>query len=627
MTVPAMSWPARTKRWRALAFLLGMLAGVSAGMSSALSGGVPEGASHGLSAFGKLKYPPGFRHFHYVNPDAPRGGSLSMIGTAGRITFNSFNPFIIKGDPAQGVAYLFDSLMTRAYDEPDTVYGLVAHAAKLAPDRSGVTFFMRPEAEFADGSPVTAEDVVFSYRTLREDGSPIYAAQLRDVAKAEALDRHTVRFTFTAPGQRRLPLTIAQLPILSKDYYAERPFNQSTLDPPVGSGPYKIADHKQGRFVTLKRRADYWGWGLPVNRGRLNFDRLRYEYFRDRTAELEALKAGVFDLREEFTSKSWATEYDISQVRSGKIKLMTLPDGRPSGAQGFFINTRREKFADRRVRLALDYAFDFEWTNKNLFHGFYKRTASFFENSDLKAKGKPSAAELKLLEPYRDQLPASVFEEAYVPPKSDGSGRDRRMLREASRLLREAGWVIREGERVDAQTGERLTIEFLIFSPTFERVIGPYVRNLEMLGIDAGIRRVDPSQFQERMKRFEFDITTQRFVLNQTPGPELRNYFGSQAATATGSFNLAGISSPVVDALIEKVLAADSRDAMRTAARALDRVLRAGHYWVPQWYKTSHHVAFWDKFSWPETKPKYDRGVIETWWYDKEKAERLKAAQ
>jgi microcin C transport system substrate-binding protein len=616
----------RTMR-SALRYGLVLVGVLVAAIAPAMASDTPEDARHGLSAFGNLKYPPDFEHFDYVNPEAPVGGSMSMIGTAGRTTFNSFNPFIIKGDAAQGMEYLFDSLMTRAYDEPDAVYGLVAHSAKLAPDRSAVTFYMRPEAEFADGTPVRAEDVVFSFETLRSEGSPIYASQLRDVVKAEALDAHTVRFTFSSPGQRRLPLNIAQLPILSKAYYSENTFDESTLDPPLGSGPYEISDFKQGRFVTLKRREDYWGWDLPVNRGRLNFGQLRYEYFRDRTAELEALKAGVFDLREEFTSKSWATEYDIPQVRSGQINLLTLPEGRPSGAQGFFINTRRDQFSDRRVRRALDYAFDFEWTNKNLFFGFYERTASYFENSDLKAEGPPNEAQLALLEPYRDKLPESVFEEAYVPPKSNGSGRDRRMLRTASQLLDEAGWVIRDGARVNAETGERLTIEFLIFSPTFERIIGPYIENLERIGIEASIRRVDPSQYQERMKSFEFDITTQRFTMSQTPGPELRNFFGSQSANAKGSFNLAGISSPVTDALIEKVLAAQSRDEMRAAARALDRVLRAGHYWVPQWYKTTHHIAFWDKFSRPETKPPYDRGVIETWWYDEEKAARIEEAR
>jgi len=587
----------------------------------------PEGARHGLSAFGNLKYPADFKAFDYVNPNAPVGGSLSMIGTAGRITFNSFNPFIIKGDPAQGMMLLFDSLMTRAYDEPDAVYGLVAHSAKLAPDRSGVTFYMRPEARFADGSPVTAEDVVFSYKTLKRDGRPIYASQLRDVDKAEAVDDHTVRFTFTGPQKRRLPLILAALPILSKAFYSKQPFTESTLKPPLGSGPYEIADYKQGRFVTLKRREDYWGWDLPVNRGRYNFGELRYEYFRDRTAELEALKAGAFDLREEFTSKSWATKYDISQVRSGKIKLLELPDDRLSGAQGFFINTRRDKFSDPRVRLALDYAFDFEWTNKRIFFSFYERTVSYFENSDLKATGKPSAAELELLSSYRDQLPDSVFGEAYVPPKTDGSGRTRAQLRKASKLLRDAGWIVRDGKRLNAETGKPLEIEFLIFASGFKRVINPYIRKLEVLGIDARIRQVDPSQFEERMKSFEFDITVQRYVFNQTPGPELRNYFGSAFADIKGSFNLAGISSSVVDGLIEKVLDANSRASMRTAARALDRVLRAGHYWVPQWHKAAHHIAFWNKFSWPDTKPPYDRGVIETWWYDKEKAARLETAR
>jgi microcin C transport system substrate-binding protein len=606
---------------------IGLIGVAFATMAPAAADPAPEDARHGLSAFGALKYPHGFEHFDYVNPDAPVGGSMSMIGTAGITTFNSFNPFIIKGDAAQGMELLFDSLMTRAYDEPDAVYGLVAHSAKLEPDRSGVTFYMRPEARFADGSSVTAEDVVFTYETLKREGRPIYNAMLRDVEKAEAIDGNTVRFTFDGPGKRRLPMMIAELPILSKAYFKEQPFNESTLTPPIGSGPYEIADFKQGSFVTLRRRNDYWGWDLPVNQGRYNLGELRYEYFRDRTAELEALKAGEFDLREEFTSKSWATEYDIAQVRSGRMKLLTLEDDRPSGAQGFFINTRREQFADRRVRRALDYAFDFEWTNRQLFYGLYERTQSYFENSPLKAEGKPSEAELALLEPYRDQLPERVFEEAYTPPKSNGSGRDRRLLRKASRLLTQAGWVIRDGQRVNAETGEPLAIEFLIFSPTFERVIGPYVKNLDMIGIDARIRRVDPSQFQQRMKTFKFDITTQRFVLNQTPGPELRNYFGSAAAGANGSSNLAGISSPAIDALIDKVLAAQTRAGMQTAAQALDRVLRAGHYWVPQWYKTSHHLAFWDKFSRPEAKPPYNRGVIETWWYDEDKAARLEAAR
>ncbi len=582
-----------------------------------------QAKSHGLSAFGALKYPADFKHFDYVNPKAPKGGSLSMIGTSGRITFNSFNNYILKGDPAEGLALLFDSLMVRAFDEPDAMYGLVARAVSLAPDRRAATFYLRPEARFADGTPLTAADVVFSFEVLKEKGHPAIRLPLRDVVKAEALDAHTVRYSFKGQRTRDLPLFVAGLPIFSKAYYATRPFDETTLEPPLGSGPYRLVKFKQGAFVTYERRKDYWGWHLPVNVGRYNFDRLRFEYFRDRTAELEGLKAGAFDLREEFTSRDWATAYDIPQVRSGRLKRMVLPDERPSGAQGFFLNLRRAKFQDIRVRKALDLAFDFEWTNRNLFYGLYKRTESFFENSDMKAVGPPSPEERALLAPFRDQLPKEVFGPPYRPPRTDGSGQDRRNLRAAARLLRAAGWTIRDGRRVNGK-GEPLEIEFLIFSPGFERVIAPYVKNLKILGINARIRRVDPSQYEQRVKSFDFDICVQRYALNLTPGVELRNFWGSKAARTPGSFNLSGIASPVIDALIEKVIEAPSRKALIAATRALDRVLRAGHYWVPHWYKAAHHLVFWNKFSWPKVKPRYDRGVIETWWFDEAKAARLK---
>ena len=578
--------------------------------------------THGLSAFGELKYASDFGQFDYVDPQAPKGGRMSMIGTAGRITFNNFNNYILKGDAAQGLDVLFDSLMTRAWDEADAVYGLVAESADLADDRSSVTFHLRPQAKFSDGTPLTAADVVFSFDILKAKGHPNIAMALRDVTKAEALDPATVRYTFTGERTRDLPLFVATLPIFSKAYYATREFDATTLEPPLGSGPYAIAEFKQGTYVLFKRRADYWAKDLPVNRGRFNLDELRYEYFRDRTAELEGLKAGAYDLREEFTSRDWATAYDIPQVHAGKLKLLNLPDDRPSGAQGFFINLRRDKFRDIRVREALDLAFDFEWTNKNLFYEQYARTESFFENSDMKASGKPDAAELELLEPYRDSLPVAVFGPAYSAPKTDGSGRNRTNLRAAADLLKEAGWSIKGGKRVNAK-GQVLTIEFLIFSPGFERVIAPYVKNLEQLGIAASIRRVDPSQYEARMKSFDFDIVVQRYALNLTPGVELRNFWGSDAAKASGSFNLSGISDPAVDALIEKVIGAQDRGQLVTAARALDRVLRAGHYWVPHWYKGSHNLAYWDKFSRPAIKPRYERGVIATWWYDKAKAAKL----
>ncbi len=603
--------------------LLRAAAGLLFGLFAAVSAtSADEIESHGLSAFGELKYGPDFQHFDYVNPNAPKGGRLAHIGPAATITFDSFNPFILRGDAAQGLDLLFDSLMVRAMDEPDAVYGLVAKTAKLAADRRSVTFQLRPEAKFSDGSPVTAEDVVFSFDVLKTKGHPHYQILLRDVVRAEALGPHEVRYVFRGENLRDLPLTVATLPILSKAYYATREFDQTTLEPPLGSGPYRISDFKQGSFTTFKRREDYWAKDLPVNRGRYNFDEIRYEYFRDRTAQLESLKAGAYDLREEFTSKDWATAYDIPQVKDGRMVLLTLPDESPSAAQGFFINNRKPKFSDRRVRKALDYAFDFEWTNNNLFYSLYTRTASYFENSDMKATGKPSPEELALLEPYRDQLPPEVFEEAYASPVSDGSGSDRRLLRTAAKLLEEAGWELKGNQRVN-KNGEVLSIEFLIYEPTFERIIGPYIKNLKALGIDAHIRRVDPPQFERRMKAFDFDIITLRFSMRLTPGAELLNFFGSEAADTEGSFNRAGIKSPVVDALAMKALEAQSREELVTAIRALDRVLRAGHYWVPQWYKASHHIAYWNKFGRPETKPKYDRGIVDTWWYDAEKAAKL----
>ena len=579
--------------------------------------------SHGLSAFGELKYPADFKHFEWVNPDAPKGGRLSTIGTSARTSFDSFNAFILKGDPAQGLEYVFDALMVRAYDEPDAVYGLVAQSAEVAPDRGSVTFRLRPEARFADGTPLTADDVVFTFDTLKAKGHPLYRVQLRDITKAEALDAQTVRYSFTGTETRDLPLVAAGLPILSKAYYATREFDQTTLDPPLGSGPYQLANFKHGEFVSYKRRDDYWAKDLPVNRGRFNFDELRFEYFRDRTAGFESFKAGAFDLREEFTARDWATGYDIPAVKDGRLVLLTLPDESPSGAQGFFLNTRRPKLADIRVRKALDYAFDFEWANKNIFYDLYTRTESFFENSDMKATGKPSPAELALLEPLRGQLSPEVFGDAYKSPVSDGSGQDRKLLREAGRLLGEAGWQVKDGKRVNAQ-GETLELEFIFYDPTTERILAGYVKNLQAIGVQTTIRRIDPAQYERRVKSFDFDAVTTRYSLRLTPGVEVRTFWGSEGAKTEGSFNLAGISDPAIDALIAKVTEAKSREELKTATRALDRVLRAGHYWVPHWYRPFHYIATWDKFGRPAVKPRYERGIIHTWWYDAQKAARLK---
>ncbi len=605
------------RRRRPVAALL-----LAAGLSQGLVAPAAAEPRHGLSVFGDLKYPAGFTHFDYVNPDAPKGGKASQIGSAGLTTFDSFNMLILKGDAAQGMELVFDSLMARANDEPDAVYGLVAETADVAADGLSVTFRMRPEAMFADGTPVTADDVVFSFETIKAKGHPALSIPIRDVTSAEALDAHTVRYTFEGRLVRDLPIAVATLPILSKAYYATRDFEKTTLEPPLGSGPYKIGPFKAGTYVTYIRRPDYWGRDLPVNRGIHNLDQVRYEYYRDRTLELEGLLAGNIDFREEFTSKDWATGYDRQPVKDGRIKLLTLPDERPSGAQGFFINTRREKFKDPRVREALGLAFDFEWSNKNLFFGLYTRTASYFENSDLKATGLPSPEELALLEPFRDKLPAAVFGEPVSPPVTDGSGNNRVQLRQATKLLADAGWT-QTPQGLRNAAGQPFSIEILIDSPSFERIVAPYVKILKSIGIDASMRMVDAAQYERRLKDFDFDLTTQRYALRLTPGIELKNFWGSAAAATSGSFNLAGIADPVLDQLIDKIVAAKSRAELVAATRAADRVLRAGYYWVPQWYKGAHNLAFWDKFSWPETKPRYERGALETWWYDEAKAKAL----
>ena len=604
----------RAPRTIALAAGLWLLAGATA---------VAE-PRHGLSTFGELHYSKDFPHFKYVNPDAPKGGRLAMMGVAAISTFDSFNGYILKGDAAQGLELIFDSLMTAAADQPNEVYGLVASEADLAPDKRSITFRLRPEAKFADGSALTSADVVFSLDILKAKGHPSIAQRLRDVAGAEALDAHTVRYTFSGELVRDLPMIVAGLPIFSKAYYATREFDATTLEPPVGSGPYRVGNFRQGTFVSYVRRPDYWAKDVAVNRGRFNFDEIRFEYYRDRTAELESLKAGAYDLREEFTSRDWATAYKIPAVDQGRLILLDLPDARPAGTQGYFLNTRRAKFQDARVRKAFDYAFDFEFANSNLFYGLYKRTTSYFQNSDFAATGKPSPEELALLEPFRSKLAPEVFEEAYVPPVSDGSGSDRRLLREAARLLTEAGWKPKAEKRFNDK-GEVLEVEFLIEDPTSERILGAYVKNLQAIGVTTTMRRVDAAQFERRTKNYEYDIRGARFSMSLTPGVELKNFFSTEAANALGSFNLAGVRDPVVDALIDKAIAAQSMPELVTAVRALDRVLRAGHYWISNWYKAVHNIVYWNKFARPAIQPKYDRGIEDTWWYDAEKAAKLKA--
>ena len=580
-------------------------------------------ARHGASIFGDLKYQPDFPHFDYADPSALKGGRLVTIGPTGVTTFDSFNGFILKGDAAQGLDVIFDTLMVRAYDEPDAMYGLVAKLVDVADDKKSVSFELRPEAKFADGSALTAEDVCDSFRLLKTEGHERIRITIHDVKECQVLSPQRLRYQFEGENTRDLPLVVASLPIFSKTYYQSHDFTKSTLEPPLGSGPYRIGPFRQGQQVTYVRRDDYWAKDLPVNRGQYNFDEVRYEYFRDRTAELEALKAGILDLREEFTSRDWATAYNVGAVKEGRLIKEQLPDETMSGAQGFFINLRREKFQDIRVRQALDLVFDFEWSNANLFYDQYKRTSSVFEGGDLEAEGKPSPQELELLDQLRSELRPEVFEEVYSPPVSNGSGADRKLLRGASELLDQAGWTVKNGVRENAG-GEKLTVEFLEDDRTFERVMTPYLRNLRLIGIDARLRLIDEAQFQQRLKDFDFDITIQRYSLPQTPGVELKAFFGSQSAKAPGSYNLSGLALKPVDVLIDKMIKAKSREELKTAARALDRVLRVEHFWVPHWSKQAYNLVYWNIFGRPKTKPKYDRGVITTWWIDSQKAASLR---
>jgi microcin C transport system substrate-binding protein len=592
---------------------------------AALASESPE--RHGMSAFGDLKYPANFKHYDYVNVNAPKGGTFSQVGSnrvfnQNFLTFNSLNIFILKGDGAQGMELTFASLMARAFDEPDALYGLAARAVRISADGLTYHFLMRPGITFNDGSPLTAHDVAFSLKTLKEKGHPIAQQLLRDFAGAEASDDATVMLRFAPHRARDVPLFAASLPIFSRAYYSTRAFEETTLEPPLGSGPYQVGRFETGRFIEYDRVKNWWGADLPVGRGLNNFDVVRYEFYRDRDVAFEGFTSKTYLFREEFTSRIWATRYDFPAVRDGRVKRDITPDDTPSGAQGWFFNTRREKFKDKRLREAFIYAFDFEWTNKTLMYDSYKRTHSVFQNSDMMAVGKPSRDELALLEPFRGKVPDEVFGEPFVPPVSDGSGQDRAMLRHATRLLDQAGFAVKDGKRVTPQ-GEPISVEFLLDEPSFQPHHMPFIKNLGTLGIEANLRIVDPVQYRKRVDDFDFDLTVQRFGFSSTPGDSLRSFFSSQAAAMRGSQNLAGMSDPVIDALIEKIIAADDRANLTYACRALDRVIRSGRYWVPHWYKASHWLAHWDVFSRPATKPRYARGAPETWWYDRDKAAKL----
>jgi microcin C transport system substrate-binding protein len=597
-----------------------------------------ESELHGLSVFGDLKYPADFHHFDYVNPAAPKGGVFSTVPSVrtynqSYFTFSSLNAFILKGEGAQGMDLTFATLMARAGDEPDAVYCLAAKSVRISADKLSYRFTMRPEAKFHDGSKLTAHDAAFSLTALKTKGHPLILQQMRDMVKAEALDDATLVITFAEKRARDVPLYVVSLPIFSRAYYATRPFDESTLDIPLGSGPYKVGKFEANRYIEYDRVKDWWGADLPVARGTFNFDTVRYEFYRDREVAFEGFTAKNYLYREEFTSRVWATRYDFPAIKDGRVKREVLPDETPSGAQGWFINLRRDKFKDPRVREALVQAFDFEWTNKTIMYGAYARTHSPFQNSDLMASGPPSPEELKLLEPFRGQVPDGVFGPPYVPPVTDGSGQDRTILRKASQLLLDAGLAVKDGKRM-LPNGEGFKIEFLMDEPSFQPHHALYIKNLGTLGIDANLRMVDPVQFRARLEDFDFDMTVQRFSMSGTPGDGLRPFFSSQAAKTKGSYNLAGIENPAIDALIDRIIGADNRADLTVACHAMDRVFRAGHYWVPQWYRNNHPVAYWDVFEHPKTPPRYQIdnysssvGERVLWWFVPDKAARLEQAK
>ena len=574
--------------------------------------------SHGLSLVGELKYPPDFKHLDYVDPDAPKGGTLRRhdIGT-----FDTFNPFIIKGTAASGIGLIHETLMTSSADEASAEYGLVARTVEVPDDLSHVIFDLRPEARFHDGSPITADDVIWTFDALKEWGAPIYRFYYKNVARGVKLGDRRVKFEFTGPPNRELPQITGQLPVLSKAWWSTRDFTRTTLEPPMGSGPYRISSFEAGRFVELERVGDWWGKDLPINVGQYNFDRVRFDYYRDETVALEAFKARRYDLRVENASLIWATGYDFPARRAGKVKMEEVRHARPTGMQAFVFNLRRPQFGDPVLRRAMAYAFDFEWSNKHLFYGQYARTKSFFSNSELAARELPSKEELSLLEPWRGRIPDEVFSKIYEPPSTDGSGNIRGNLRTALRLLKDAGYRIENRQLISPVTKAPVAFEILLVSPAFERIVAPFARNLKRLGIEAAVRTVDQSQYVNRVRSFDFDVTVGGAGQSESPGNEQRDYWSSAAADREGSRNRGGIKNPAIDALVEKIVDARNRKEVITATRALDRVLLWNHYVIPQWHTRIDRLARWDRFGIPR-HPKYGPDIM-SWWIDAAKDRKL----
>jgi microcin C transport system substrate-binding protein len=571
---------------------------------------------HGFTPFGELKYAPDFSHLDYANPDAPKGGQMKLIYPA---AFDSLNPFILKGVPAPGMSNLFESLMVQALDEPQSYYGLIAESIALAADKSYAEFSLRNAARWHDGTPITAQDVVFSFNILKEKGHPQYRILYAPIERVEALSAHIVRFHFSDPENRDLPVLAASMSVLPKHYYETVPFDKTTLEPPIGSGPYRVEKVDQGRGITFARVADYWGADLPINRGKYNFDTIHYDVYRDETVAVEAIKSGAYDFREEYIARNWATAYNIDAVERGALIKVKIPNKIPRGMQAFLFNLRAEKFADIRVREAVALSMDYEWMNETLFYGAYDRSHSFFQNTDFMARELPDTDELALLAPYQKTLPESVFTTVFENPTTDGKGYPRENLLRAQTLLNDAGYEMRDGKRVNAHTGEPLTVEFMMRQRTFEKVVSGMIRNLAKLGIKATFRYVDDSQYQKRIDDRDFDIISiwwNRGIF--FPGNEQIGFWHSSQADVAGSQNLSGLKSDAVDALLARVTQAQTLEQLAPAARALDRTLLAHQLVIPHWHMAAWRVLYWDKFGRPERAPSYGLG-LETWWDKEEK--------
>lgn len=582
--------------------------------------------SHAIAMHGEPKYSADFQRFEYTSANAKKGGLLRLAGYG---TFDSLNGYIAKGNPADHLELLYDTLMVSSSDEPFTQYGLVAQSIEYPQDRSWVIFHLRPGARFHDGRQVTAADVVFSYNLLLEKGNPKYKFYYADVMQAQVLDERTVKFTFKNTDNRELPLIVGELPILPKHFWQDKEFDKSSLKIPLGSGPYYIETVNPGRSIRYQRAENYWAKDLPVNAGLYNFDAINVDYYRDGNVAIEAIKANEYDLRWENSSKFWATSYDVASVKNKKLIKKKIYHKANKGMQAFAFNLRKSIFQDIHLRKAITYAFDFEWSNQALFYKAYQRAYSFHSNSELASTGLPSEEELNLLSPYQDQLPASVFSQAYVLPKSDGSGRNRPNLRKAKKLLDQAGYMVKDNQLYNAN-GQAINFEILLVSPGFERIVNPFIKSLKKLGIYVNVRLVDSSQYINRKRSFDFDMIVHVFAQGESPGNEQNNFWGSASANMEGSGNLLGIQNPVIDELIKNVVNANSREQLVVANKALDRALLHQYYAIPQWYTSSVRVVYWNKFNQPAISPIYDRYFrkgVHTWWYDVDKANKLLSKQ